>query len=106
MAKQQPYSLVFVPQVRDHFRVIDRKFHALIRDTIREQLLFEPDSPTTNRKPLRQPLAGATWELRLGPDNRFRVLYEIEPESREVVILAVGVKEREKLFIAGEEVGP
>src|SRR5262245_48540190 len=98
MAKQQPYSLVYAPQVREHLRAIDGKFHGLIRDGVEEQLSFEPDSSTTNRKPLREPLLGAAWELRLGPDNRFQVLYEIDPEAREVRILAVGVKQREKLF--------
>jgi hypothetical protein len=34
------------------------------------------------------------------------VFYEIDLETREVRILAIGIKEREKLFIAGEEAGP
>jgi mRNA-degrading endonuclease RelE of RelBE toxin-antitoxin system len=106
MAKRPPYALVYAPQVRGHLRAIHRKFHRLIRDTIEEQLSFDPDAPTTNRKPLREPLAGATWELRLGPGNRFRVFYEVDPEVREVRVLAVGVKERGRLLIGGEEVGP
>jgi mRNA-degrading endonuclease RelE of RelBE toxin-antitoxin system len=68
-------------------------------------LLFEPDAETRNRKPLRQPAVfEAQWELRFGPDNRFRVFYEIDREGRRVYILAIGIKERERLFIAGEEV--
>jgi hypothetical protein len=42
--------------------------------------------------------------LRFGLDNRFRVFYEIDRESRKVYILAIGVKERNRLFIGGEEV--
>jgi hypothetical protein len=43
---------------------------------------------------LRQPAPfEATWELRFGPDNRFRVLYGIDEEDREVQIQAIGVKE-------------
>jgi mRNA-degrading endonuclease RelE of RelBE toxin-antitoxin system len=34
----------------------------------------------------------------------FRVFYEIAREKREVYILAIGVKERDRLFIGGEEV--
>jgi hypothetical protein len=45
----------------------------------------------------------ADWELRLGPDNRFRVFYQIDAEGREVHILAVGVKDRERLYFGGEE---
>jgi hypothetical protein len=46
----------------------------LIRTTLEEQLRFDPDKETRNRKPLQRPVAlEATWELRLGPENRFRV---------------------------------
>src|SRR5216683_5253700 len=44
------------------------------------------------------------WELRFGPDNRFRVLYGIDHERREVQIQAIGVKKGNRLFVAGEEV--
>jgi hypothetical protein len=47
---------------------------------------------------------GARWELRLGPDNRFRVFYRVEAEARRVRILAIAVKERNRIFLAGEEV--
>ena len=39
-------------------------------------------------------------------DNRFRVFYDIDPENREAEILAVGRKERNRLFIGGKEVAP
>ena len=38
----------------------------------------------------------------MGPDNRFRVFYEIG--QGEVYILAIGVKERNRLIIGVEEV--
>jgi hypothetical protein len=46
----------------------------------------------------------AEWELRLGPRNRFRVFYEVDREQGQVRVLAIGVKERNRLFIGGEEV--
>jgi hypothetical protein len=53
---------------------------------------------------LTRPIAfGADWELRLGPDNRFRVFYQVNAEGREVRILAVGVKDRSRLFIGAKE---
>lgn len=77
----------------------------MIRQTLDEQLLFEPEAETRNRKPLQPPAPlGATWELRFGPDNRFRVLYAVDHERQEVQVLAVGVKERDRLIIGGEEV--
>jgi hypothetical protein len=60
---------------------------------------------TRNRKPL-QPRAAfsATWEIRFGPDNRFRVLYDIVEGERAVQILAIGVKRSNRLVIGGEEI--
>lgn len=105
MARRQPYTLAFASEASRHLRAIDAKYHALVREKIGEQLRFEPAVETTNRKPLRQPaLFGATWEIRFGPENRFRVLYAINQEDRVVQILAIGEKKRERLFIGGEEV--
>src|SRR5690242_15655142 len=106
MARKRPFSLVFAPEVADHLRAIEAKHHSLIRTTIREQLLFEPEVKTRNRKPLERPPAvlGARWELRFGPDNRFRVFYAVAGERHEVNVLAIGVKDRDRLFIGGEEV--
>lgn len=39
-----------------------------------------------------------------GPNNRFRVFYQVAGEEREVQVLAIGVKERNKLKIGREEV--
>ena len=61
-----------------------------------------------NRKPLED-LPGpfdSSWELRCGPMNRFRVFYEITRGTRQVWVLAIGVKDRDRLFIAGEEFDP
>jgi hypothetical protein len=78
----------------------------VIRTAIEVQLQFEPDKETRNRKPLRQPAPfEATWEIRFGPDNSFRVLYGIDEEHHEVQIQAIGVKKGNRLVVAGEEVG-
>jgi mRNA-degrading endonuclease RelE of RelBE toxin-antitoxin system len=104
MAHEQPFSLIFAPQVKDHLNGVDRKCRSLIRAAIDEQLQWEPNVQTKNRKPLREPMLGADWELRLGPNNRFRVLYDIDEDNHQVVILAVGIKEGERLIVGGEEV--
>jgi mRNA-degrading endonuclease RelE of RelBE toxin-antitoxin system len=104
MAHKQPFDLIYDSETASHLRAIERKFHSLIRATIEEQLTFEPNVETTNRKPLERPIAfGARWELRFGPKNRFRVFYRVREEKREVDILAIGVKERNKLYIGGKE---
>ena len=105
MARKQAFSIVYDKEIKQHLRSIEAKYHSLIRSVIEEQLLFEPDTETRNRKPLRQPAPfEASWELRLGPDNRFRVLYAVNHEQREVQIQAIGVKDGNRLLVAGEEV--
>ena len=105
VAKKQPFSLIFAPVVHDHLAAIDPKYDSLIRQRIEEQLTHEPAVQTRNRKPVRPPAAfQAEWELRFGPNNRFRVFYQIDREQREVRIVAVGVKDRNRLLVGGEEV--
>jgi mRNA-degrading endonuclease RelE of RelBE toxin-antitoxin system len=106
MAKRrEPYTLVYARGVTTHLKTIDAKYDRLIREKIEEQLQFEPGVETRNRKPLRQPAPfGAEWEIRFGPDNRFRVLFDIDEENRAVQIIAVGEKEGNRLIVGGEEV--
>ena len=105
MAKRQPFVLIYDPEVIRHLEAIEDKYHSLIRSAVEEQLSFEPQTPTRNRKQLERPIdLGAKWELRFGPDNRFRVYYRVIDEEREVRILAIGVKLRNRLFFGGEEV--
>jgi mRNA-degrading endonuclease RelE of RelBE toxin-antitoxin system len=105
MVRRKAFKLVFDQEVKWHLRAIESKYHKLIHEKIQEQLQFEPDHETRNRKPLEPPAPfEAAWELRFGPDNRFRVFYDIDLENCEVQILAVGRKERNRLFIGGKEV--
>jgi len=105
MAKsRRPFRLIYDTEVVEHLRAIEKKYHSLIKRTIEEQLRYKPDVETRNRKPLEQPSAlSADWEIRFGPSNRFRVFYEVDREAREVYILAIGMKLRNRLFIGGEE---
>jgi mRNA-degrading endonuclease RelE of RelBE toxin-antitoxin system len=105
MARRRPFLLIYDPEVREHLRAIRPEHHGLIRIGIEEQLRYEPDKESRNRKPLERPVEfEATWELRFGPDNRFRVFYAVDQERREVRILAIGTKERNRLTIGREEI--
>jgi hypothetical protein len=44
--------------------------------------------------------------LRFGPRNRFRAFYEVDLTEQTVSVLAIGVKERNRLWIGGEEYTP
>jgi len=105
MSVRKTYELIYDNQVRSYLVAINSKYYSLIRESIVEQLQFEPETVTRNRKPLERPVEmGATWELRFGPLNRFRFFYRVDQAAGQVFILAIGVKERNRLFIAGEEV--
>ena len=104
MAKRREYRLSFAPEAIEHLDAIEQKHHGRLRRTIKEQLTHAPTEETPNRKPLEQPAPfEASWELRCGPDNRFRIFYDVDLASREVQVLAVGVKDHGRLLIGGEE---
>ncbi len=95
----------YAREVYDHLDFIERKSHRLIANTIKQQLPYTPDDRTRSRKPLEEPTTlGATWELRFGPDNSFRVYYEVDDSLRVVKVLAIGIKVGNRVFIGGEEV--
>jgi len=103
MVRQKPYDLIYDTEVQSHVSKIDRKYHSLIRKEIKDQLRYEPETETRNRKPLTRPsVLGSSWELRFGPDNRFRVFYRVNQENRQVYILAVGIEVKDQLIIGGE----
>ncbi|MEZ4660983.1 MAG: hypothetical protein R2911_25820 [Caldilineaceae bacterium] len=98
------FQIIVDENVDAHFRAIDRKDHSLILDVIEQQLTYDAVQPTRNRKLLRVPnTLGATWELRCGANNRYRIFYDVDIEAKKVIILAVGRKVRNKLYIGQEE---
>lgn len=104
MARLKPYELIYDREIRRHLSKIGRKYYSVIRRQIEAQLRYEPDTETRNRKPLLRPsVLGSAWELRFGPDNRFRVFYRTDHALRQVHILAVGAKIKDRLFIGGKE---
>jgi mRNA-degrading endonuclease RelE of RelBE toxin-antitoxin system len=105
MTRREPYRLIYARAVTKHLKSIDAKYDNLIREKMNEQLLFDPNVETKNRKPLHQPAPfEADWEIRFGPNNRFRVLYDIDEEKRVVQILAIGEKQGNRLVIAAQEI--
>jgi mRNA-degrading endonuclease RelE of RelBE toxin-antitoxin system len=104
MAHRPKYAVLFAPETVAHMHAIEAKFHGLIERTINQQLQHTPDKPTRNRKPLVEPGPNSsTWELRFGPQNCFRVFYDVVVGAREVHVLAIGIKDRNRLLIGGRE---
>src|SRR5574341_2257623 len=105
MPKRKRFALLYPPILKHHLKFIDAKYYSLIRESLENQLQFEPDVETRNRKPLKRPVVfGAKWELRFGADNQFRVFYRVDYDHQQVVILAIGEKIGNRLFVGGEEI--
>lgn len=80
-------------------RSLTARQQAIVFETVDEQLMYQPTVETKNRKPMR-PNPLAPWELRIGD---LRVYYDVEEEPEAVVYInAVGIKERNRVRIAGE----
>lgn len=107
MAPKQRFDIIYPPIIKLHLKAIEPKFYALIREELEEQLQHQPDLETRNRKPLKRPIViGSKWEIRFGQGNRFRAFYRIDYDNQQVIVLAIGEKKGNRLFIGGEEVVP
>ena len=101
---ENPYTILYPEDFKKQLDYIDRKYWKLIKENIEKYLLFEPDIKTKNRKPLSKLPVDSIWEIRFGPKNIFRVFYKCYPELKEVWILSIGYKEKDKLFIMGDNI--
>lgn len=81
-----------------HLQTFTAREQKIIRDALAEQLSYEPNISTRNRKKMR-PNFLAIWELRIG---EFRVYYDTDEEESIVDIRAIGIKEGNQIRIAGE----
>ena len=97
------YTFEYSEDAIEHIRVLPAYRRRTIVDQLEDRLVHEPTVSTRHRKPMDpdKKLYVAPWELRLGD---LRVYYAVEAEK--VIVVAVGVKRREKLFIGGREVKP
>ncbi len=105
MGHQRRFEILYSPAFKQHLKSINSQFCSTIKEAIEEQLFLEPDQETRNRKPIKRPVDfEATWEIRCGSQNRFRVFDEVDHENKRVLVLAVGEKIGNRLFIGGEEI--
>jgi len=95
------YVIEYSPEAEDHMRWLTTQQQTIVLDAVDRQLLNQPNVETRNRKPMR-PNPVAPWELRIG---NLRVYYEVndDPEPT-VVVLAVGIKDRDRVRVGGETV--
>src|SRR5262245_13744502 len=98
MAKK--FDLRFSEDADRQLGKLSARDRAIVVDAIEEQLAHQPTVETRNRKPLRSSSLAA-WELRVGD---FRVFYNVEEKKVVVLIVAVGQKRHNKLYIEGTEI--
>jgi len=93
------FEIEFTPDAWEHLQDFSARDRTIILEGIETQLRHEPHVQTRNRKPLRENSL-ADWELRIG---KFRVFYDIDDNNvRIVFIIAIGLKEGNRLFIGGK----
>jgi mRNA-degrading endonuclease RelE of RelBE toxin-antitoxin system len=98
------YGIRYTATALEHLRGLSARDKRTLVDAVDDHLRHQPDVPTRRRKRMR-PNAVAPWELRVGD---YRVFYDVEPgaeeaEKPEVVVLAIGLKTRNRVWIGGEE---
>ena len=95
------YRIEYSPATDDHLRALTARQRAAVFDAVDGQLAHQPGLETRNRKPMR-PNPLSPWELRIG---ELRVYYEISDKPNNVVtIVAVGVKDRNRVLIGGKDI--
>ena len=94
-----PYHIGYLRTAIGHLRQLTARQRSTALDTVDTQLTHEPKTETRNRKEMiPNPLA--SWELRIGD---LRVYYDVTEDPQTVTVVAVGIKEGNRLFIGGEE---
>jgi mRNA-degrading endonuclease RelE of RelBE toxin-antitoxin system len=94
------YEVRFSEEARAHLRELSARERRAVFDRVRTVLGDQPTRETRNLKVLR-PNPVAKFELRIGA---LRVFFEINGGGREVLVLAIGRKEGNRLLIGAKEV--
>ena len=99
--RRRAYRIEYAPEEEKHLRALTARDAATVLDRVPGELAHQPTVQTRNRKPLEaNPLA--PWELRV---EHLRVYSDVEEQPQRVVkIRAVGIKDRSRVLIGGEEV--
>ena len=98
--RKKKYEIEFMPEADEQLGALAARDRATLLDTVFEQLRHQPTVQTRNRKSLEEnPIA--PWVLRIG---RLRIYFKVSEEPPVVTLRAIGIKDRNRLLINGEEV--
>ncbi len=98
-----PYTIRYSAAAERHLNNLTARVRANVRAAIKQRLAYQPLETSANRKSLKPDpdYPFVYWELRLGD---IRVFYRVEDEMLIVVVIAVGSKDRERVYIDREVV--
>ena len=94
------FRIELTPEARDHLDDLTARQRTRLLDAVARQLAHEPERRTRNRAPLR-PNTLAQFRLRVGD---LRAYYDVTVDERLVLIKAIGIKRRDRVFIGGVEI--
>ena len=100
------YGIKFSPEADEQLAALAAHHRAMLLDGVEWQLSQQPTVETRNRKRMREGerVPVAPWELRMGP---LRVYYDVEESpERLVMVVAIGVKVRNRVRIGEKEIEP
>jgi mRNA-degrading endonuclease RelE of RelBE toxin-antitoxin system len=101
VSAQLRYEIEATPEAEADMEWLSARDRTTLFEALARRLPYEPTVENRNRKRLR-PNPMAPWELRVG---RLPVYFDVEEWPRRLVtIQAVGVKDRNRVLIRGEEV--
>ncbi len=95
-----PYTIHFSEEARTHLRQLSARERTVVINRAEAALSDKPTREARNLKALR-PNPLAKYELRIAD---LRVFFEVKEEEREVLVLAIGRKEGNRLWVGGKEV--
>ena len=94
------YQIAITDVATSHLRSLSARDRRVVEAAIITKLVDQPTIQTTAVRRLR-PNPCAECELRVG---RMRVLYNVDEDRAEVLLLLIAVKSGNKLIVKGEEV--
>jgi mRNA-degrading endonuclease RelE of RelBE toxin-antitoxin system len=93
-----PHPIIYSPRARRIMRDMSARDRSTILSKVEEQLLYQPESATRQRKQMRPNRLGLRWELRIGD---IRVFYNVADEVVNIVL--IGKKIGNEVYVEGEK---
>ena len=91
------YDIYFLPEVLADLNALKANVRAKVKDTLKEQLSFEPTKTSKSRIKRLKGLSKPQYRLRV---DDIRVYYDVKADPAEVEILAVIPKDESEEWLA------